>query len=220
MRNLVADNTSFLLSQMMEELSVEFQHINVKLLLKDPEDVDLDAVIPVFHGWIQDQVCEELLLDVTDYRHVRAGPGVLLIGHEADYSIDNTEERLGLRYNRKAALEGSNQERLEHGARAALTALERLEDEPSLEGKLRFNGRDIEVLINDRLLAPNREESREQLERELRAFLPKLLAGEEYSLAYGSDPRRLLGARIQLGREFSTLDLLKNLGPGRIRQLL
>jgi hypothetical protein len=200
---------------MMEELSVELQHINVKLLIRNAQDADLEAVIPVFHSWIQDQVCEELLLDVADYRHVKAGPGVLLIGHEADYSIDNTDDRLGLRYNRKAVLEGSNQERLEQAARAALAALERLEDEPSLEGKVRFNGRDIEAFVNDRLLAPNREESREQLERELRTFMAKLLTGEEYSLSYGSDPRRLLGARITLGRDFSIADLIKNLGPGR-----
>ena len=31
-----------------------------------------------------------------------AGPGVMLIGHQADYSVDNTDDRLGVRYNRKA----------------------------------------------------------------------------------------------------------------------
>ena len=219
MWNLVAENTTFLLSQMMEELSVEFQHINVKLLLQDPENVDLEAVIPVFHSWIQDQVCDELLLDVAEYGHLKAGPGIVLIGHEADYSIDSTDHRLGLRYNRKAVLEGNNQERLEQAVRAALSALERLEHEPGFKGKLRFNGRDIEVFVNDRLLAPNRAESREQLERELQTLLAKLLAGEDYSFSYESDPRRLLTVRIKLGRDFSTADLVKNLGPGRIEQL-
>jgi hypothetical protein len=216
----VADSSSFLLTRMMEELAVELQHINIKLLLKDPANVDLEPVIPVFHSWIQDQVCDELLLDVTDYSHVTAGPGVLLVGHEADYSLDNTDLRLGLRYNRKAAVEGSNQDRLEQAARAALNALERLENEPSLEHKVRFNGRDIEVFVNDRLIAPNREESRKQLEGELRTFLTKLLDGADYSLSYGNDPRRLLSAQISLGRDFSTADLVKNLGPGPIGQLM
>lgn len=216
----MANNTSFLSSRMIEELAMELQHINVKLLLEHPKDVDLELVIPLFHSWIQDQVCEELLLDVADYRHVKAGPGVVLIGHEADYSLDNTDDRLGLRYNRKATLEGSNQERLEQATRRALSALERLEAEPSLEGRVRFNRRDIEVFMNDRLLAHNREEGREQLERELRTFLARLLEGEQYSLSYGSDPRRLLGARISLGRDFSTTDLVQKLGPGGIGQLL
>ena len=57
---------------------MELQHVNVKLLVKNPQEVDLEPLIPVFHGWIQDQVCEELLLDVADYRHVYAGPGVVL----------------------------------------------------------------------------------------------------------------------------------------------
>ena len=199
----------------MAELSLELEHINFKLLLKNPADVDLEAVIPVFHSWIQDQVCDELLLDVADYRHVKAGPGIVLIGHEADYSLDNTDDRLGLRYNRKATMEGNNQERLEQALRAALSALERLENEPSLAGKVGFDGRELEVFINDRLLAGNRE-GREQLQRELRTLLGKLLVGGAYSLSYAADPRRLLGARIHCQRDFSTADLLKNLEAGRI----
>jgi len=57
---------------------INLQCVNVKLLAKDPEDVDLEPLIPVFHNWIQGQVFEELLLDVADYRHVHEGPGVVL----------------------------------------------------------------------------------------------------------------------------------------------
>src|SRR5665213_978483 len=131
------------------------QHVNVKLLAKNPEQVDLEPLIPIFHGWIQGQVFEELLLDVADYRHVPAGPGVMVIGHQADYSVDNTDDRLGVRYNRKAPLDGNNQERLQQAARAALIAFQRLETDPRLGGKLRFNGQDLEIFINDRILAPN-----------------------------------------------------------------
>src|SRR5205807_2486817 len=85
---------------------IELQHINVKLLLEGGDD--LDPVIPIFHSWIQNQPFGELLIDVADYRHVHHGPGIVLIGHEADYSLDQTDGRLGLRYNRKAPLPGSN----------------------------------------------------------------------------------------------------------------
>ncbi len=60
----------------------------------------------------------------------------MVIGHQADYSVDNTDDRLGVRYNRKAAFDGSNQERLKQAARAALSCFQRLEAEPSLKGKL------------------------------------------------------------------------------------
>ena len=63
-------------------------------------------LIPVFHRWIREQAMPELLIDVADYSHVPAGPGVMVIGHEANYSVDNRENRLGLLYNRRAALEG------------------------------------------------------------------------------------------------------------------
>src|SRR5579872_1613866 len=131
----------------MENSQMQLQHVNVKLLVRNPEEVDLEPLIPVFHSWIQDQANGELLLDVADYRHVEAGPGVVLIGHEGNYSVDNTDNRLGVRYNRKAALDGSNQDRLKQAAHAALTACQRLEADPRLEGKLRFNGQQIEVFF-------------------------------------------------------------------------
>src|SRR5437762_2103927 len=128
-----------------EDTAIEVQHINVKLLLDNPEDLDLDAVVNVFHSWIQDQVGEEQLVDVADYRHVHHGPGVVLIGHEADYSIDNTDGRLGLRYNRKAAVAGSNQDRLIQSARAALLAAKCLQQDTSVNGNRNFNGSKIEL---------------------------------------------------------------------------
>jgi hypothetical protein len=195
-----------------EEVAVELQHVNVKLLLKDPASVDLHAVVPVFHSWIQEQVGEELLLDVASYAHVKDGPGILLIGHEADYSLDLTDGRLGLRYNRKALIEGTNASRLDQAARATLNALERLENDGRLGGKIQFDGRGLELFINDRLLAPNTEETRQAADPELRSLFGRLLAGEGYSVAYEADPRRLFGAQVRFDREFTPNELLRNLG--------
>ena len=190
---------------------MELNHINVKLLVKDPEHVDLEPVVPVFHNWIQDQLCDERLLDVADYRHVPAGPGVILIGHEADYSVDNTDGRLGVRYNRKAVVDGSNQERLRQASRAALSAFERLESEEKLAGQLQFNGQDVEIFINDRLLTPNNKHTREELEPDLRAFCSRLFGGAEYSLNYGNDPRRLFTVYLRAANPVPVADLLSNL---------
>lgn len=190
---------------------MDLQHVNVKLLVRNPEEADLEPLIPIFHSWIQDQVCEGLLLDVADYRHVDAGPGVVLIGHQANYSVDNTDNRLGVRYNRKAALEGSNQDRLKQATRAALTACQRLESEPRLNGKLRFNGQEMELFINDRLLAPNRDATREAVEPEFRAFFQKLFGESEYSLDYNRDPRRLFSVSVKASQVFAIRDLLNNL---------
>ncbi len=190
---------------------MEFQHVNVKLFLKKPEEVDLEAVVPVFHDWIQTQSSGDLLLDVADYRHVRSGPGVVLVGHEGNYSLDNTGGRLGVRYNRKAELEGSNQDRLVQAMQAALEACRRLESEPNLDGKVRFNGREIEVTINDRLLAPNQAETRTATEPELLMLFSTLFGDAEYSLDHPRDPRNLFSVRVRTSQEFGTTELLENL---------
>ncbi len=190
---------------------MKLQHINVKLLLKDEGGIDLDPLIPVFHGWIQEQGWEELLLDVADYRHVYAGPGIILIGHEANYSVDNAGNRTGVRYNRKGALEGSNQDRLKQAAVAALKACQRFESDPRLDSKFRFNGREIEISINDRLLAPNKPETREAIQPELDALLAKLFAGGDYSLSYQDSPRDLFSVSVKSSGTFSAEELLQNL---------
>lgn len=197
--------------ELKQNRAMEIQHVNVKLLLKDEEGIDLEALIPVFHGWIQEQGREELLLDVADYRHVNSGPGVVLIGHEANYSIDNSGSRLGVRYNRKAPLEGSNQDRLKQATASALRACRRFESDPRLNSKFVFNGREIEISINDRMLAPNKPETREAFQPELDALLSKLFAGGEYSLAYQESPRDLFSVSVKSSGTFSAEELLRNL---------
>src|SRR5581483_10654466 len=118
---------------------------------QNPEAVDLEVLIPIFHNWIQEQPFPEKLLDVADYRHVPEGPGVVLIGYQGDYSVDNTDNRLGIRYNRKAVLDGENDDRLRQAARATLTAAQRLEADSRLNGNLRVNGQEMEISVNDRL---------------------------------------------------------------------
>ena len=138
-------------------------------------------------------------------------PGVVLIGHEGNYSVDNADHRLGVRYNRKAALGGSNQDRLEQSTRAALTALQRLEQDSRLDGKLQFGGHEIEIFINDRLVAPNTDATRESTKEDFAEFAKGLFRGDEYSLYQAADPRRLFGWTLKTSRPFTVGELLKNL---------
>lgn len=166
------------------------QHINLKIFVRQPESIELADAVGIFHRWIRDSVCPELLIDVADYRHVSAGPGVLLIGHEANYSLDNRENRLGLLYNRKAALDGAFQSRLEQAHRAALEACDRLEQEPPFRGKLNFDRDTIEVFINDRLLAPNNNDTWQALRPELERFF------SGYAIHREGEPRDLFRAAV------------------------
>jgi hypothetical protein len=191
---------------------MDLQHVNVKLhIAANGAAPDLTPLIPVFHNWIQSQVFGDLLLDVADYRHVPGGPGIVLIGQEGDYSVDQTDHRLGVRYNRKSPLVGSVQDRLRQAARAALTAAQRLESEPSLNGKFRFGGREVELFINDRLLAPNTDATRQGAQPDLDAFFKTLFGGSDFSLNYATDPRRLFTVSATAVRPFQAGELLSNL---------
>jgi hypothetical protein len=191
---------------------MDIQSVNIKLLVYEPAAADVEPLIPVFHHWIQGQIFDELLLDIADYRHVPKGPGVILIGHQADYSLDNTGGLWGVRYNRKASLDGDNQTRLRQAACAALKASRQLENEPALGGKIRFNGREVQVFVNDRILAPNNEETRRAVDAEFRQLFDKMFRGAEYALSYDTDSRRLLRATAKTSKEFSISDLLSNCG--------
>jgi hypothetical protein len=190
---------------------VDLQHVNVKLYLEDSQPVDLAALVPVFHRWIQDQNCEELLIDVADYRHVFAGPGVVLVGHEANYSVDNCDNRLGVRYNRKAMLEGTNQDRFRQALRAALIACQRLESDEALAGRVRFNRRDIELSVNDRLISSNTQDTYDSIKPQLEIFSQGLFAGNAHSMRRNQDPRRLFSVEVSSAKPFGADELLKNI---------
>src|SRR5262245_38797576 len=137
-----------------------------------------------------------MLIDVADYRHVPNGPGVMLIGHEANYSLDNTKGRLGLLYSRKQA-GGEARENLRQAFDAALAACGRLEQEPAFAGKLKFDLGDCEFSINDRLLAPNREETYLALKPEFDRFLAEVWGAGSYSLERGGEARELFQVRAR-----------------------
>src|SRR5215216_236464 len=186
---------------------MNIQHVNIKFYLENPETVNLADYASIFNTWIQKQRLEELLIDVADYLHVHNGPGIMLIGHEADYSLDNRAGRLGLLYNRKEQLEGTTEEKLVQATRSALTVAQILEN----ENGLKFNGSEVQVIINDRLLVPNTIETLAALEPELKSFFNQLYGGTEYSLSHKSDPRERFTIQVKTESRFDIDILFKNL---------
>ena len=121
----------------------------VKLFFANSQDRDLTGFIPVFHGWIQRQALPgHLLIDVHDYSHVHHGPGILLIAHEANLSIDEAEGRRGLVYIRKQPAS------LSDTLQAAFAAAKILEEEQGVK----FDTGTFESFSNDRLFTPSAAE--------------------------------------------------------------
>ncbi len=186
---------------------MNIQHINIKFYLENSESVKLADFAAVFNAWIQKQRLEELLIDVADYLHVHNGPGIMLIGHEGDYSLDNRAGRLGILYNRKEQIDGTTEEKLTQAARAALTASQILEK----ENGLKFSGSEVQVIVNDRLLVPNTDESFGALEADIKSFFGQLYGGTEFSLSHNSDRRERFTVNVKTESGFDVDTLLKNL---------
>jgi hypothetical protein len=167
------------------------EHVNVKLFAREGAQVYWPDLIPVFHRWIQNQLFPDaMLIDVADYAHVPAGPGVMLIGHHANISLDNRQNRLGLLYNRKTVMDGSIVEKLRHSHDAAVAAARQLEQEPEFYGKISFDEADLELFVSDRLITPNSDET-------LNALRPHIQAAFGGEIRWNGPGRELFRVHIR-----------------------
>ena len=175
---------------------MDLQHFRVKLFATPDSRPHLAAAIPVFHRWIQDKRLPETMIDVSDYEHVPAGPGIILVCHEAIYGLDQEKGRLGMLYNRRAALNGSVEDRLLQAVSAAESAAALLEQEPEFSGNLRFDRRAWEVAVNDRALAPNTDATWKALSPIVQKVFDSVMGSGRYRLDRNSEPRELLRVSI------------------------
>ncbi len=174
---------------------MDSQKLQLKIFVA-PESaraLELDAFIPVFHRWIKERVLPELLVDVANYAHVPQGPGIVLIGHGADYFMDEGEARLGLLHNRKRA-GAAPADRLADLARRTLHAASLLEQDPSLSGKIRFATNELLFRINDRLL-PNTDGTLAAVRAELDALAKRIFQGS-FDLKRTGGPKELFSVRL------------------------
>ena len=189
---------------------MDLQKINIKIFVEEPDGILLTAFVPIFHSWIQ--ATDGDYHDVADYSHVHAGPGILLVAHEANLSIDNSGNQLGLLYNRKQPLQGTNGEKIRSVVKTTLEYCRKLEEEPSLEGEFRFSGDEALFLINDRLLAPNTEETFESVKSDFESLGQRLFGRAEFTILREGDSQQRFTVRLKSSANFDATTLLKNLG--------
>lgn len=188
---------------------MDLQRINVKFFADEGCAVPLDAFVGVFNSWIQDSDGE--YYDLADYGHVPAGPGVVLVADEANISIDNNGDRLGLLYSRKRTLEGTNGKKLADSVATALGYCRRLQEEPALGGGMLFRGDEALIIVNDRLRAPNNDETFSVLKPEIEALAKRLYGGATFVLERDLDQRKRFAVRIKAAADFSIATLMESL---------
>jgi hypothetical protein len=188
---------------------MELQHINLKFFIENVASLNLESFHGVFNKWIQKSLTNDLLVDVAEYLHVSNGPGIMLIGHSANYSLDLTAGRLGLLYNRKEQVEGTNKQKLAQAAHAALSAMQILEK----ENRVRFIGNEVQLIINDRLLTSNTAKTFSELKSDLESFFGTLFKGADVTLVHSSlsEPRARFTLDVKSASAFDTQTLIDNI---------
>ena len=176
---------------------MDLHKFGIKFFAVDAKGFDILKLIPMYHRWIQQKALEGVLIDVADYSHVPAGPGVMLIAHEGNYALDETGHERGVVYYSKHTLAGDLPERLVQVARKVLLATRLMTGDAELNGELKVPGNALQFFANDRLVAPNTAAAYAELEPTLKAFLDRLYAGAPYTLVRETDPKERLSVRVQ-----------------------
>ncbi len=133
---------------------MQAHRFTIKYPFKDSPDIDLEAVTNLFHKWIQEDAVDGLLLDVADYKHVPAGPGIMLVGDKVEYNLDFENDEPGFLYIRKRALDVELEDEVKVG-------LERINKAASLltDFGLSVDTTQAQITFRDRLRLPNTAEA-------------------------------------------------------------
>ena len=187
---------------------MEAHKIIVKFFVEDASRIRGEQFVPIFHSWIQQKaIPEHLLIDVADYQHVTGGPGTVLVAHEANFSMDREEGRLGLLYTRKQPASGEFFDRLRRAVKACLQGCARLE----ADTQLRFKTNECVVRLNDRLLAPNNSATYAAVEPDLRKLVDLIYPNADTHLEHRAHPQRLFEVQIKSPASSSLSNLLSRL---------
>jgi hypothetical protein len=191
---------------------MDLQQINIKVFVTEDSTVNHTNFIKVFNRWMEEADSEDYL-NYADYSHVDAGPGVLLILKQANYSIDSAFHEPGFLYNRKHDVEGENSEKIRQALTETLSKCELLEASEELENAIHFNGSDILFMINNRHIAPNTAETAEAIQADLEPVLKQMYGGDDFTIERTSeDARERFALRISANSDKLVSELISNLG--------
>lgn len=119
------------------------------------------AAIPLFHRWIQQKAVPGLLLDVADYSHIPTDARLILMGHDVEYGLiqtDDATEFWHTRYFSRMAEQPSAEAAVAQLVAEGLASAEKIASDL---GEIALNNYRLRFL--DRLRVPNSAETLPQL---------------------------------------------------------
>jgi len=183
-------------------VTMDSQRYSFKLAAKPGAEIPDRDLVLFFHRLIQDKAVQETCIDVADYTHVPDGPGVMLICHEAHYSLERAGGQLGLRCAGKRGFEGDARARIRRVLRKTLHLAHLAETHEVLGGRLQFDTSNATFWLEDRLIAPSTEAT-------FAAFAPVL--AETITGVWGASPILVRGAS---SKEPFRVDITSPVAPG------
>jgi len=186
---------------------LSLNRLDIKLPITNPEDSDHGAYTRIFTRWLSD---EERWMDIADYAHVPSGPVVMIVGADAQFSIDAAKGELGVLYSHRGTLEGSASERIASALRIALQLVADLESEDDCPIRVRTDRADVSV--NDRSEYPNQADTAAAFTADVTAAAESVFGAAPTSVEHTGGPDQRLGVRVTLASNVPAAQLLSDAG--------
>lgn len=192
------------------------EKINVKMFLDVSGDLAsgdrirgdvLDRLLPIFARWRDDAGDPSRWVDLADYAHMSRGPGVMIIGHRGNFALDLADPGPGLLYANKAGLEGPLDSRVSETFGRALVLIQRLVSEAEYPAGLAPRPGSWQLTFNDRLRAPNTDETDAEAGPPVQDAVRSLFGGDLLTTIREPDPNRRYGFMIH-SEHVNSLDAL------------
>lgn len=180
------------------------QKLNVKLRLDAPPELDYDVLLHIFGRWRLEP--NEEIMDLADYGHVDHGPNCLLVSHRWHFGIDLTGGVPGLFLSVRQGLSGAPAERVAEAVRLCLEKSRRLCAEPEMPRAARPLCGELEIVLNDRLLAPHTPATDAEWRPAVESLGNRLYGAGVARLEVEEDRTRRLGYRLSAPGCAATLD--------------
>ena len=185
---------------------MDLQKFGVKLFFNTNGSFDSKDFIPVFHNWIQDKIVDDhLLIDVADYSHIPDGPGVMLISHEGNFSLDQENQQPGIMYMRKTEIAGSFTERFNMVLLTVIKAANRLNDN-NISKQVDFTLNSFRFIANDRLYAENTADNQDLYKQKIQKVLYGRYPNSQFEFGDVSDENERLAFTVNFSSDINILE--------------
>ena len=185
---------------------MQLQKFGVKLFLNTNGSYKSKDFIPVFHSWIQDKAVEDhLLIDVADYSHIQDGPGVMLVAHEGNFSLDQESQQPGIMYMRKTEIAGSFKERFNTVLSTVIKAANRLSD-ININKQVDFKPNLFRFIANDRLYAENTADNQDLYKQKIQNALGGKYPVHQFEFGDFSDENERLAFTVNFSNDIDILE--------------